>query len=595
MSDKLSLTDHNKDPKAEFQAALETLNEFNQRSENSSQSPFTGLMRMVVEKFSENSQMARKKQEELLRKAIQTLKRNYALIPKLEEGSLQEQSLASFARIVIHNFNANIDKANKHDTRSVKEKITSSLTINHVFLKQIERIELPGNNSIHVDFLEKEKIYSYKKISPSILSPYTAASSEKISRLPQIHSTSSPLPKQLVPYLSWQAVQLFYMKVISLIEKHRVLSHLEARHLIRNASLDTTLDSKLNICIATCAMSPFPGHTITVTGAFNKDPKSQIYNIPSKEHPFHLAITSTQNGFPHPSQLGWALPDMTPQYPQRLNELPTFKGLYQSKQIISQALHPNERLLEKAKKQLEFKLKAFNENREMMIDLHQTLSVAIAEAATNNTLVLNSNHPICSFYTRLKQIHHPYDYLSNTHNLINEMYFKRCYDKLQNAWFEGLVADNKEADKGENLKACRQILTCEYLKINEELRQQRLNASSELEKCTIDFILFMGKNLQPWHEIILQQFSEIASFSPPELSFYLEKIQVMAYRQLTAFICDSEQDLFNEAEKNIQIAYHQMKESLESDIRILRAASANDFDAFFQSHQISQELKKYYG
>jgi hypothetical protein len=557
MSEKRGFSDQNNDPKAEFQAAVDALDEFNKLSEVSSKSSFSSLMRLVADRF------FGKKQEDLLRKAIQTLKRNYALIPKLENGSAQEQTLASLARAVIHNFNANIDKAATSDIRSAKERIAAFLITNSI-LKEIGRIDLPLDSSVN--------------FSSSIHSPYTAASSVKVSKLPQIHSTTSPLPKQQVPYLSGQAVQLFYMKVISLLEKHRILSHLEARNLIRNASLQTTLDPNLNVCIATCEMSPFPGQIITVTGIFDKDPKLPVYNIPSKEHKFRLAITSPQKGFPYPSQLGWALPDMIPEFPQRLNELPAFKALYQSKQALSQILYPSGSLLDKAKKQLESKRKAFNESRGAMIDVNQALSMAIIEASSEK--MTGSLDPIRSFYARLKQIHHPYDYLSNTYLLINEMFFKRCNDKLQNAWFEGKLPEHGVSE------ACRQILNEETIKVQAELIQQLSSANSEMEKCTIDFVLFMGQHLLPWHEIILQQFSEIVSFTPPVLSFYLQKLQIICFRQFLAF----EKELQTESADDLQ----QMTDNLNSDIKILKAASPEELAEWQPAVQIVEELKHYY-
>lgn len=558
MSEKFGFPDQSNDPKAEFQAAVDALNEFNKLNEISAQRPFSSLMRLVADR------LFGKKQEDLLRKAIQTLKRNYALIPKLEKGSVQEQTLASFARAVIHNFNAHIDKVVKNDTRSVKERVAAFLHTNSI-LKEIERIDLPLESSVN--------------FSSSILSPYTAASSIKVAKLPQIHSTTSPLPKQEVPYLSAQAVQLFYMKVISLIEKHRILSHLEARNLIRNASLQTFLEPKLNVCIATCEMSPFPGQTITVTGVFDKDPKLPLYNIPSKEHPFHLSITSSQRGFPYPSQLGWALPDMTPEYPQGLNNLPSFKALYQSKQALSRLLHPTHINFEKAKQLIASKRLAFNESREIMIDAHQALSFAIIQASSLQ--LTSSLEPIYNFYARLKQIHHPYDYLSNTYLLLNEMFYKRCYDKLQNAWFDGNLPEHKIED------ACRLILSEEHIKIKMELIQQRHSANSEMEKCTIDFILFMGQTLLPWHDIILQQFSEIVPFTPPELSFYLQKLQLICFRQFLAF------------EKELQIengsdALTLMMDNLNADIKILKAVSFEELDAWQPTIRIVNELHEYY-
>lgn len=568
MGDKLGVANHKNDPKAELQAAVDTLNEFNKQSEGASHMLFAGLMRLVADRFSEDGQLNRKKQADTLRKAVQTLKRNYALIPKLEKGSAQEKTLASFARSVINSFNANIDKVQANDIRSVKEKVAAFFST-HLNLNEIGRIELPQDPFVHFD---------YSDLKSSIQSPYKAASSDKISKLPQTLSAQTSLPRQQVTHLSWQAVQLFHMKVIALIEKHQILSHLEARNSIRNAALYTALDAKQGVCIATCELSPFPGQTITVTGIFDKDPKQPFYTVPNKEHPFHLAITSTQKGFPHPCQLGWALPDIIPEYPQNLNGLPIFKDLYQSKEAISQALHPHGRLFGHAKTQLEMKRRAFNENKEMMIEAHMALSLDVA-AASGSTHSADSIH---LFYTRLKGVNHPYDYLTNTYQLINEIYYKRCYEKLQNAWFDGKLPENQAG------QACRKILVEEGDKIRNELQLQRAKADSELAKCTIDFMVCMGENYLPWHEIILQQFSEIVSFEPPELSFYLQKIQILALKQFMAFADELSSESIDET------ILTRMTKDLTSDRQILKATALEELRLWQPAYQIVEELRQYY-
>lgn len=504
MSEKVRLSDHQKDTKAEFEAAIDTLNEFNQLNDSSF---LSGLKHLVAETLSG------KKREVQLKQAIQILKRHYPLLTK------HDQALASFARSAINRFNAVIDKAKQGHFDSAKEKIAAFIT--STLSHEIGRIDLPPESSMLLEFSDLKKINS---IAPS---------SEKIAKLPQLQAAIPPIIKQSVNHLSSQAVLLFHMKVIALIEKHHILSHKETRNLVKTASMHAEPNAEQNICIATCELSPFPGQTITVTGAFEKDPKESLYNIPSRTHPFQLSITSTQKGFPHPSQLGWALPDLLPEYPQNLEKLPLFNDLYQRKQILAKQLHPHQDLLQKARRQLEAKKIAFNDAKEAMLELHQILCVAIAKAA---------NESILSFFARLKQIHHPYDYLCSTYQLINEMFYKRLQTSLQNAWHIGRLSMRFSADT--NLAVAKEILETETLKIQQEFQKKRESAASDLERGAIDFILFMGCKLQPWQELILQQFSDLIPLHVPTLSDFAERLLIVSLGQFTAF----EKDLLSSDE-----------------------------------------------
>jgi hypothetical protein len=590
MNESLSSTNLRKDPKAEIQAAIATLNEFNQQNNISTQTPFINLVRLVADKFSENKQEIKKKQQDNLRDAIQTLKRNFALIPKLEEGSFQEQRFASFARSVIDSFNVNVDKFIKWEGLSVKERISAFLTTQRDLWQSIGKVELPKQISLQVDFQEKEKNNSFKN-HITMISPNTTMCLKKIAKSTQINPTTSPLPKYEIPHLSWQAAQLFYMKVIALVEKHQILSHSEARKIIRVASVNSSIDPLSGLCTVACSLSPFPGQTITVTGAFEKDTISSFYSIPSKKASFHLTLNSTQTGFPHPLQCaGWALPDLLPQYPQRLEELDLFKSLFERKQKAAQGLHPNECLTDKAKKYLQLQTELFEEHKEAMITLHHDLSMAIAEAAEECLITNNPSTIIESFYRHLRQIHYPFEYLSNTHHLINDMFYKRLHDKVQTSWIECKLVANKELNG--NLLNIQKILNQEYAQVREELQQHREKSSTELEKKTIDFILCMGQLLRPWQVIILQQFSEILLCASPTLSGYVEKIQSAAYHQLHTFLDFIESEELNQSPLNPNEVFQQIQKFIQSEIEIFNGKS--DVIKEYPSTQIVQELKHYY-
>jgi hypothetical protein len=289
MNNQLNADNKTKEAQAEVQAAIDTLNEFNCRQNAPGEVQFADLIRFVTHKFSESRQQDRQETQNKLKDAVNILKRHCGLFPKLEEGTVTEQNFALFARDVIGRFNAYLDRLQKKSKLTVKEKMAVFLAEYPQFLKNMDKIELPKRSRRYLEVGEKTE---EKQTPANAIQTYLAASSQKVSKLNVMKSIASPLPREPIPHLSSQALQLFYMKMITLIEKHLVLSHGEARQLIHQAIIHTELDAKEGLCHVIGTITYFSPYTITIAGAFEKDPRSSLYSAPSKQKHFELKLVS---------------------------------------------------------------------------------------------------------------------------------------------------------------------------------------------------------------------------------------------------------------------------------------------------------------
>lgn len=288
MNNKNKVDNQTPDPTAEIQAAIDTINEFNQQQEAAEKAQITDLIRFVIHRFSETREKNRKETQDKLQAAVKILKQHFTLLPKLEEGSAQEKNLALFAREVIGRFNHRLDRWKSKSALSAKEKIALLLAEHHELLLTMEKIELPLNQRRIQEFAEKNE---EKPVVESSVASVLLEASHKVSKVNFIKPFAGTLPWQKIPHLSTQAAQLFYMKMIALIESHLKLPHFEARQLASRADIKVEINLHTGICHIQGSIE-HADNWITVTGAFEKDPKSSTYNIPGKIIPFQWICTN---------------------------------------------------------------------------------------------------------------------------------------------------------------------------------------------------------------------------------------------------------------------------------------------------------------
>lgn len=558
------------DPNQALQDAIAKLKAFNEENSSTATPSLQKTISLMKSYF--KSRLSEKKPEKNWRdvkRAIDALKSHYRLIEKLQQGTAQEQKLAASAVAAIEQYNAIIETA-RQKPQSLNARIQ------HYFLEQsgnllpqeLSKIQLPKNASLQISYTEKGKA---PRVSCDMANPHAAKASLKVSHLSATMVPISPVTSTL-PHLSRQAVELFQMKAISLIEQHGLLTNTEARSAMRKAHLQSHIDADPSHCTVSCMLSPFPGHTLTVTGAFER--RGESYALP-KNNSFQLTLTSLHTGFPHPPQFtGWALPDLVPLFPHCLEDMPLFKPLYQKKLALAHALQPHQEAVEKAKVLTRMKKLAAEKHKEQFLALQQQLILTIAKAAGDESD--KTKETITLFFAKLKQVHHFFDYYSETHQIINDSFIARPYAFLETAWLEKRTTPPLA------------ILGDEAEKAKQEFLLQRQQAQSDLEKSTCDFILCMGSLLAaPCHRILLQHFSE-TRFPPPMLDDFEQKLQISLFRQLKTFLDEMKKDIVDE---EIEKA---LLEQIQTDIALFEAPSFSAIEESDPAAPLVSELEAYF-
>ena len=178
-----------------------------------------------------------------------------------------------------------------------------------------------------------------------------------------------------------QTLELYFMKVISLLEKHCAFSKAEARAIVRQTERQMSVDKENHIITLSQKLIPIPGLEIAISGGFKRDNKTLAFTIPLPDS-YRLSVHSNQTGFPDPLQHnGWALSDaLIPSCLHRPERLSLFPALIGCKKKSSQALVLNSTLIDKAKTLLKMKKQTFNGYKEEFLPLHNKLTLEIGKS-----------------------------------------------------------------------------------------------------------------------------------------------------------------------------------------------------------------------
>lgn len=507
--------------------------------------------------------------------------RSYSpLIQVLEDGNPEDKKCAAHARAVIERFNKIIEQL-KQPPPTWGQRFTKILyeQCGWFIGKTLTKIDIPPRTTIHIHYPENiNSKVSSKKISPQLRSLETVAASKKITSLLHTVMPSSPIPKQ--------TAELFNMKVIALLEKYCISSHVEIRHTVKNSPIQMTMDSYK--CTLSQSLILFPGQVIEVKGTFQRDQKSLAFSIFIPES-LEFSLRSTQTGFPHPSQhAGWSLADcLIPLCPHYLEQLTHFAPLYQRKLAAAQKLLPNGTLLKKAEKLLQLKKLAFLKNQNRFIDLHKNLSLAIAEASEGEHLEDRDKQTILSFFSELNHHPSPWNYLIAIHQILIDHFINRPNHALQDEWLSGKNKRLQDPDQSISFLEAQRILQDEMDKARKELHHQAQFAHSAFEKVTLDYIRYTGTR---WSSscklILLQHRSEDIGFLPPRLRLIDQKIQAAAYKQMIEFLDELERD------DDLEEMTEYLEKKLVTDISLFQSSSVEELPE--ASFQIIQELSVYY-
>lgn len=92
-----------------------------------------------------------------------------------------------------------------------------------------------------------------------------------------------PVKKQEIPHLSRQASELFFMKVISLLESHLLVSSAEARQMIGDSPVSVKISENAILCTVSCDVALSGDTSLRIDGDFVQDPKTGLYSFPATQ------------------------------------------------------------------------------------------------------------------------------------------------------------------------------------------------------------------------------------------------------------------------------------------------------------------------
>lgn len=391
---------------------------------------------------------------------------------------------------------------------------------------------------------------------------------------------------------SQREADVFRMKAITLIQNQAPLfpSIKKALASLKESPITVAFSKSTNLAANSVItleqkLTPFPGETIVLKGAFIRSTNSLTPTIPILES-FELSMKSEQTGFPHPSQyIGWSLSDaLIPVQPLCEKQLTSIASLLKKKETISAELQHGS-LSAKAKKLL-WKKEAFvNDNREEFLALHEKLSIVLLKAGSKEANHLNLQI-INKFFTWLRDQPSAYSLLSNAYFLMNENFVLLPFKRVLKLWID------QHCDPLSNEFKTTFFETRRVLETTRKVVIEQLATDRNQPEPMHDYIMTMGRLIGTSSDrIILQHLSGIMDeLPPPFLTGFEKKLQAAAYKQLASFISE----LTNDSEET---SFVEIKKSLLSDIRLfeqsnVRITLTNKLEVYYFSSPYLQKDQK---
>ncbi|MEM1282667.1 MAG: hypothetical protein AAGG81_03855 [Chlamydiota bacterium] len=497
--------------------------------------------------------------ESELIKALETIKNHYHLIEKLKKGTKEEKKLAKLAVESIKSYNAHIDS--NAPSPKWSDKITRFLASHAlVTLPQLEAKKL------HLPFSATTNLKSKRQTVDKLQDAFSKLACS-------LDSTKELTSKNKI---TTQELDLFRMKAITLLRDHKLKVKRETVQKAPIKLLSEDLDEGSISLFQT--ITPFPGETIELKGKFKRNPDNAQRPIPLSDT-FHLTTSSTQTGFPHPSQYhGWSLAvQLIPVCPHHLDNMIHFSAIQEKRKELANTLLPMGSHNIHGKHLLKLKKEAFEAGKVELIPLHQTLSETIVQRSLCENC---PTEPITHFFELLMSLPYAYDYLSETHAITNEKYIKIPYIQLNEALL--LTPENFT-----NREDTQEFLIEKISEQEEKLSHELDQAKTDFEKITLRYIKLIGKALvNGTIPIILQELSENLTFAPPLLDEFSRRLQHSAYKQLTTFLDELSKKLpcVEEMENHLKTLIHE-------DIALFKGETTDEEENI---SLILNELETYY-
>lgn len=478
------------------------------------------------------------------------VKSYFPLIHLLEDGDPHQQKFARDVKEVVNRFNCAIDcYTNRfpHWGKRIARFLYSQGSM--MIGDRLAKIELPAPASKQIHFSQFQVLPSVidKEYNQHQYQEGGPVASQKISALCQ---AAMPMAKPAT-----QTMELYLMKVISLLEKSGLMTNSEAREIVRNSDFHTSLDKEHHVLTISQTLVPMPGQTIEVTGAFKRDARTMLFNIFLPDT-CHLSTNSKQSGFPHALQRhGWALSEaLIPICLPECEKGSIYSGLHAAKKKFALDLLPGGSLSLRARILLKMKKQAFENEFHLFLQLHRDLAIALCGVAG---LSLNENilKVIESFFAILYKQPNAYEFLSR----INHDIMQGCAGLPQKAILKAHATS----------KISLGIAGSELEKILEEGYEKAIRDMAEKyeDQSACDYVLLMGSVMAPpSRQIILQSYSDICHFKVVAMDHFASKVQTALYLQLHDFHHE-----LAVAPNQIDMAMR-MRRLLEDDIALFRKA-----------------------
>ena len=584
------------DPNRELQRALANLETFAQSIENESYanlsqfevkegklvaisgkalSTIMSLAYRIVLPLKYKAQAEQKVLEEVL-ESSNVVRSYFPLFQILEDGDIEQQKFVDHVKGAIARFNKVIDKV-------LEPPPTLAGRMVHFFYEhsrqmmgsRLKKINFPQKASLKIDFppLPTAGDETYR-INPKKNCEATASASHKITILHDTIRPSSPLSKQ--------TLELYAMKVITLLGQYAFLPHAEASIIVEKTAKEVFLDKQAQLLTISQKLVPMPGQHLDVAVSFRADPLTSKFTIPTA---YQVSDRAVQSGFPHPLQHnGWALADfLLPVSLPNIEEFPHLDRLYKTKQTNASQLLPRAELAEKARKAIRLKRAVFKENKKLYLDLLQQLTLAIVKAAPPARLSASFEKVSAAFFATAAVSPYPYDFVADAHQLVLECAICRPQKGLQRFWLEHAL----QSEFLINFDKLKDIFFAEYQQGLEELLTQKQKSDSPHEKCLLTYCLELSSIFfEPAAHIAMQHYSEVFRVAPPSFDLFTQKLQAALYIQLFEFQKELNSSFDQESMKL------RLKSLLENDITLFESEDLLALD--WEAMKAVQELNTYY-
>ncbi|MBA2728461.1 MAG: hypothetical protein H0U49_09865 [Parachlamydiaceae bacterium] len=508
---------------SELKQALENLNSFSQLLDKSLPSTYNSILSSsyrIVGLFSNQDRI----RFDLIDQVCQSrdVVKNYSpLIHLLEEGDSDQQKFALYVKEIVDRFNNAIEKVTQVPQGWGSRIARFLYSRGGMFIgERLAKIELPTRAAVQINFpFPSTNSLATTKLHYQWQFQGGCTTAQKISEL-----CHSAMPLATPPS---QTLELYLMKVISLLVKSDLLMNSEAREIVRNTPYQMSLDKDRQILAISQILEPIPGQIINVGGAFKRDPRSSLYTIFLPDA-CEFSTHSVQTGFPHSLQRhGFALSDAlmpfnfaTTDDSSPSTSSPSTQSL---KKKVALDLLPNGSLAAKARLLIRIKKQAFEGDKTQFLKLHEELAFAICSLHKDSDL-FTAVTIIKTFFEFLNLHTNAYEFMS----AINHQIIQSCSSLPQKALLQAHAAIKLEDHDTQFIPEILLSSSFEHSIQNAADRQD--------EKAVSEYMRLMGSVLfRAAKQLILQNYAGIATSKPQALDNPAKTMQLALNRQLQDF------------------------------------------------------------